>query len=168
MEHTHSCFHRRFHCCRLRNVTVILLVANLPRPKNVDKFRSHYSCSAARRAQNKQDFERLYCDFGLVLSLKSIPLSSPFRMDTYPYLVSSLDMTFDKFTCVNYSRFCELYGAASDTVFAKNQPLRRANKHLRRSNQSFRIKSVWLELKPIHHCIHRTQNNSFEEKWYQL
>ena len=38
---------------------------------------------AARCESNKQNFERLFCNFGLILSLKSILLSSPFRMDTY-------------------------------------------------------------------------------------
>ena len=105
-------------------------------------------------------------------------------MDTYPNLVSVLNMTFDKFSSdcsVNYSRFTKLYGTTCNSVLAKNQPhclrrankpLRRASEPLRRSNQSLRRscqslrrsnQSLWIS----NQSPERTQNNPQEKNGYQ-
>ena len=64
----------------------------------------------------------------------------PFHMETYPSLVSILNMTFDN-SSVNYSRFCKLYGTVCfHCVLAKpdNLRLRRADKPLRRADKPLR------------------------------
>ena len=77
-------------------------------------------------------------------------------METYPNLVSVLNMTFDKFSTdcsVNYSRFSKLYGTICNSVLVKNQPrrLRRASKPLRRANKPLRRanKPLWRASKPL-------------------
>ena len=71
-------------------------------------------------------------------------------METYPNLVSVLNMTFDEFSSdcsVNYSRFCKLYGTVctSKPLRRANKPLRRASKPLRRASKPLRraIISLW-------------------------
>ena len=67
-------------------------------------------------------------------------------METYPSLVSILNMTFDN-RSGNYSRFCKLYGTVCfHSVLAKilrlrraDKPLRRADKPLRRADKPLRV-----------------------------
>ena len=87
-------------------------------------------------------------------------------METYPNLVSVLNMIFDKFSSdcnVNYSRFCKLYGTICNSVLAKNQPLhfRGASKPLRRSNQSLRRTNP--SLRRSNQCLWRS-NKSLDRK----
>ena len=65
-------------------------------------------------------------------------LLSPFHMETYPNLVSILNMTIDKFSSENYSRFCKLYGSQPVRLRRAKKPLRRASKPLRRANKPLR------------------------------
>ena len=105
-------------------------------------------------------------------------------METYPNLVSVLNMTFDKFNSdcsVNYSRFTKFYGTTCNSILAKNQPrrlrrpsepLRRAITSLQRSNQSLQRsnQSLWRScqsLRRSNQSLERTQNNPQEKNGYQ-
>ena len=80
-------------------------------------------------------------------------------MQSYPQLVSILNMNSSSFTCVNNSKICDLYGAIFYTnilgnttlkranialwrgmklLTTSNEPLRRTKQSLRRSNQPLR------------------------------
>ena len=73
-------------------------------------------------------------------------------MQSYPQLVSILNMNSSSFTCVNNSKICDLYGAIFYTNILGNTTLKRANialwrgikllmtsnEHLRRAKQSLR------------------------------
>ena len=95
-------------------------------------------------------------------------------METYPSLVSILNMTFDN-SSVNYSRFYKLYGTVCfHSVLAKpenlrlrraDKPLRRADKPLRRANRSLRrsIGCRWSSSQ----SFQSSQNTSKKENGYQ-
>ena len=59
-------------------------------------------------------------------------------METYSNLVSILNMTIDKFSSENYSRFCKLYGSQPVHLRKAKKPLRRASKPLRRVSKPLR------------------------------
>ena len=90
---------------------------------------------------------------------------SPFPVQSYPQLVSILNMNSSIFTCVNNSKICDLYGAIFYTnilgnttlkranialwrgiklLTTSNEPLRRAKQSLWRSKQSLRRSNQFL------------------------
>ena len=62
--------------------------------------------------------------------LESFYIFSPFSVQSYPRLVSFLDMNSTRFICVNNSKICDLHGAIFYTNSFGNTAFKRANKPL--------------------------------------
>ena len=90
-------------------------------------------------------------------------------------------MTIDKFSSVNCSRFCKLYGNQPVRLRGTSKPLRRASKRLwgggaskplRRASKPLRrgVKSLWRSNQSLdrpNHSLQRTQNKPQGKNGYQ-